>query len=289
MSYYNGRQYTFTWENGRRLASVIVDGTNLSFTYNDEGIRTSKTVGTVAHVYHLNGAQIVFEEYNNTLLVYLYDAEGSPIGMQYRREIDNVGVFEEYWFEKNLQGDIVAVYDGEGTKLISYTYDAWGNFTTTYHNGCTESSAANLNPFRYRGYYYDADTGLYYLQSRYYDPVVGRFLNADIYISTGQGLLGCNMFAYCGNGPINQWDPCGEHPQNTIASDRIVVYENIRSGLNSTPWSKDGFTKNLNASRVIAVTSAVSDGRSLLIATHCKAMRDWMPICAITSIQRRVS
>ena len=210
MSYYNGRQYTFTWESGRRLASVIVDGTELSFTYNDEGIRTSKTVGTVAHVYHLNGAQIVFEESDAAVLVYLYDAEGSPIGMQYRREFDNVGVFEEYWFEKNLQGDIVAVYDGEGTKLISYTYDAWGNFTTTYHNGCTESSAANLNPFRYRGYYYDADTGLYYLQSRYYDPVVGRFLNADIYISTGQGLLGYNMFAYCYNSPVCLADYTGE-------------------------------------------------------------------------------
>ena len=210
LSYYNGRQYIFTWENGRRLASVIVDGTELSFTYNDEGIRTSKTVGTVEHVYHLNGTQIVFEESDAAVLVYLYDAEGSPIGMQYRTEADGAGIFEEYWFEKNLQGDIVAVYDGEGTKLISYTYDAWGNFTTTYHNGCTESSAANLNPFRYRGYYYDAEAGLYYLQSRYYDPVVGRFLNADIYISTGQGLLGCNMFAYCGNNFMNLVDPTGE-------------------------------------------------------------------------------
>ena len=211
LSYYNGRQYTFTWESGRRLASVIVDGTELSFTYNDDGIRTSKTVGTVEHVYHLNGAQIVFEESDAAVLVYLYDAEGSPIGMQYRTEADGAGIFEEYWFEKNLQGDIVAVYDGEGTKLISYTYDAWGNFTTTYHNGCTSSHHANLNPFRYRGYYYDADTGLYYLQSRYYDPVIGRFLNADIYISTGQGLLGCNMFAYCGNDPVLFYDPDGHY------------------------------------------------------------------------------
>lgn len=210
LSYYNGQQYTFTWENGRRLATATVGGTNLTFTYNDEGIRTSKKVGNTEHIYHLNGTQIVFEEYGETVTVYLYDAEGSPIGMQYRMGNADAGVFEEYWFEKNLQGDIVAVYDGAGKKLISYTYDAWGNFTTTYHNDCTSSHHANLNPFRYRGYYYDSELGMYYLQSRYYDPLVGRYINADGYVSTGQGLLGYNMYTYCGNNPVNRVDPEGK-------------------------------------------------------------------------------
>ena len=99
--------------------------------------------------------------------------------MKYRGGNMADGEFEEYWFEKNLQGDIVAVYDEDGTKLISYTYDAWGNFTTTYYNNCTAAHHANLNPFRYRGYYYDSELGMYYLQSRYYDSSVGRFLTAD--------------------------------------------------------------------------------------------------------------
>ena len=129
--------------------------------------------------------------------------------MMYRNSTYPSDTFDTFWFEKNLQGDIVAVYDEDGTKLISYTYDAWGNFTTTYHNGCTASHIANLNPFRYRGYYYDAETGLYYLQSRYYDPVIGRFINADAYVSTGQGILGNNMFVYCGNNPVNRIDKTG--------------------------------------------------------------------------------
>ena len=98
--------------------------------------------------------------------------------MQYRDSSFAEDVFETYWFEKNLQGDIVAVYDAAGTKLISYTYDAWGNFATTYHNDCTSSNPANFNPYRYRSYYYDAETGFYYVSSRYYNPEIGRFIPA---------------------------------------------------------------------------------------------------------------
>ncbi len=182
----------------------------ISFEYNGDGLRTSKTVNGVKHTYRLNGSQIVSEAWGNNLLIYLYDAEGAPVGMMYRNDSYPSDTFDTFWFEKNLQGDIVAVYDEDGTKLISYTYDAWGNFTTTYHNGCTASHIANLNPFRYRGYYYDTETGLYYLQSRYYDPAVGRFINADEYVSTGQGILGNNMFAYCNNNPITYTDSSGE-------------------------------------------------------------------------------
>ena len=162
------------------------------------------------HTYNLNGSQIITEEWDGNLLVYLYDADGSPMGMRYRTESYGQYVYDTFWFDKNLQGDIVAVYDAKGTKLISYKYDAWGNFATDYHNGCTASSPANYNPFRYRGYYYDVELGMYYLQSRYYDPVIGRFINADSYLSTGQGPLGANMFSYCNGNPINYCDPSGE-------------------------------------------------------------------------------
>ena len=103
---------------------------------------------------------------------------------------------------------VIAVYSDTGTKLISYRYDAWGNRTTTYSNGGASTLAAN-NRITYRGYYYDADLGMYYLQSRYYDAKICRFINADGYISTGQGLTGYNMFAYCGNDPVNRVDPTG--------------------------------------------------------------------------------
>ena len=181
----------------------------MSFTYNNEGIRTSKTVGSVTHKYYLSGSVILAEQWEDNLIVYLYDAAGSPIGMMYRTNAYSPNQWDVFWYEKNLQGDIVAIYSDAGTKLATYTYDAWGNHTVSYSNG-GDSTGARFNPLRYRGYYYDTELAMYYLQSRYYDPATCRFINADSYISTGQGVLGNNMFAYCGNNPVNYVDYTGE-------------------------------------------------------------------------------
>ena len=108
------------------------------------------------------------------------------------------------------------MYNDVGVKLVSYVYDAFGNATITYHNGGASTTVVN-NPFRYRGYYYDTDLGMYYLQTRYYDPVIGRFISPDSYASTGTGLLGCNMYAYCENNPVMYVDPTGESPWLIIA------------------------------------------------------------------------
>ena len=95
-----------------------------------------------------------------------------------------------------------------------YSHNAWGEIlsvTDSSGNEITdESHIANINPIRYRGYYYDTETGFYYCGSRYYNPVFCRWINADGYASTGQGLLGCNMYAYCGNNPVNYIDSDGE-------------------------------------------------------------------------------
>ena len=179
------------------------------FTYNDEGIRTSKTVNGVVHTYQLNGSQIVSEAWGDKLIVYLYDASGTPIGMMYRTTSYAVNQWDVFWYEKNLQGDIVAVYNSTGTKVATYTYtDAWGNHTVSYTNGGA-STGAQYNPFRYRSYYYDTDLGMYYLQSRYYDPNTCRFINVDSALY--HSMLGYNMFAYCENNPVNYFDPTGEN------------------------------------------------------------------------------
>ena len=198
----------------------------MSFTYNDEGIRTSKTVNGVTHTYQLNGSQIVAEYWEDKLLVYLYDASGLPIGMMYRTTSYELNEWATFFFEKNLQGDIVALYNSSGLKLVTYEYDAWGNQTVTYHAG-SSSGPAQYNPFRYRGYYYDADLGMYYLQSRYYDPNTCRFINADGYVSTGQGVLGYNMFAYCGNNPVMSVDPSGESSSFALFIVSTVAYSII--------------------------------------------------------------
>ena len=124
LSYYNGSSYTFTW-NGRCLTGAVKGSSVLSFTYNDEGIRTSKTVNGVTTTYYLNGSQIVGENRNGDVIVYIYDAQGMPIGMQYHEATAASDAWEIYWYERNLQGDIVAVYDEVGVKLASYVYDAW--------------------------------------------------------------------------------------------------------------------------------------------------------------------
>ena len=185
----------------------------MSFTYNSEGIRTSKTVNGVTHTYHLSGSRIVAEEWGNNLSVYIYDSFGTPIGMMYRQTSYAAGVFDVFWFEKNLLGDIVAVYNSSGTLVASYTYtDAWGNQVVTYSNG-GGSTGAQYNPFRYRGYYYDRDLGMYYLNSRYYDSKICRFINADSVIAdVGDSVHGYNMYSYCFNNPVNMTDDFGSWP-----------------------------------------------------------------------------
>ena len=219
LNYYS-KDYNWglTW-NGRQLVSMSedMDGQSLSFTYNDSGIRTSKVVDGVVHTYTLNGSQIISEEWSNKLIIYLYDESGSPIGFAYRTTSRAANTFYYYVYEKNLQGDIVAIYNTSGTKLVSYTYDAWGKVTMTTHVSLTGTNiGAMYNPIRYRGYYYDTETGLYYLNSRYYDPDTGRFLNADVYLNANGDMLGYNMYAYCSNNPINFTDPTGEWSKKTI-------------------------------------------------------------------------
>ena len=206
----------------------------MSFTYDDNGIRTSKTVNNVKHSYYLSGSQIVAEDRSEGLVIYLYDAAGSPIGMMYRTASYNVNVFDVFYFEKNLQCDIVAVYDETGTKVATYNYtDAWGNHSVSSTNG-GGTSGAQYNPVRYRGYYYDTDLEMYYLQSRYYYSNTCRFINADGYVSTGQGLTGYNMFAYCGNNPVMYTDAFGNFRSH------VMVCSMDDAGSASTRYSYSG-------------------------------------------------
>ena len=145
------------------------------------------------------------------LIYYVYDENGLPIGLKYRTSAYEAGVFDCFFFEKNLQGDIIGVYNSTGKRIGTYTYDAWGNFNYSLASGNTALETRivfRLNPFRYRGYYYDVETGYYYLQSRYYNPEWGRFLNADD--SLYSSIFGFNLFAYCDNNPISYVDPYGE-------------------------------------------------------------------------------
>ena len=116
-----------------------------------------------------------------------------------------------FYYGTNAQGDVIAMYDSDGNLCVSYLYDAWGNLLSseTYTNAGT--TACSLNSLLYRGYYFDSESGFYYLQSRYYDPQVRRFINADSILNQGS-VLGNNMFAYCLNNPVNMADTAGQLP-----------------------------------------------------------------------------
>jgi len=119
-----------------------------------------------------------------------------------------------------LQGDIIRICDTSGNTVVQYTYDAWGKLLST--TGTLASTVGQKNPFRYRGYYFDTETGLYYLQTRYYDPIVGRFINADGYVGANGGILGYNLFAYCNNNPVMGSDPAGEFVLSALIVGAIV-------------------------------------------------------------------
>ena len=195
------RGMTLSWAGGRRLASVSKEGLSASYVYNTDGIRTQKTVNGVTTNYYLDGSSVLRQVTGNDVLEFFYDANG-VLGFYYNNT--------PHYYLKNLQGDIVGILDANGTQVVSYTYDAWGAPLSV--TGTAADTIGQLNPFRYRSYYYDNETGLYYLNSRYYDPETYRFLNADGIYDTRTGMLSHNMFAYCNNNPVNMVDSTGMGP-----------------------------------------------------------------------------
>ena len=141
-------------------------------------------------------------------LDFFYDESGRPFAFNY--SVDG-GIASTYYYILNLQGDVVQIIDANGVMQAEYIYSPWGEVISA------EGDLAEVNPLRYRGYYYDSETGFYYLQSRYYDPENHRFINADSYASTGQGFLGVNMFAYCSNNPVNNFDNDGKRQGHASA------------------------------------------------------------------------
>lgn len=225
ITYYNGKDYTFTWTKGRQLASATVDGKQVSYTYDMSGVRSGKQVYTTSnqrtttYTYTTLSGKVMRQQWetrnsDDTVyqamqsLEFVYDDGNQPFAMIYKHGQTT----ELYYYVLNAQGDVIALLNANGTLAASYNYGAWGNYSVHGADGKKTTDATfigHINPLRYRGYYYDRETRLYYLQSRYYDFANCRFINADTYLSTGQGMLGHNMFTYCGNNPVNYCDSSG--------------------------------------------------------------------------------
>ena len=158
-------------------------------------------MGGVKHTYMLDGTKVLKEVWGSNTLIPLYDNEDSVCGIVYNGE--------PYYFVKNLQGDVIAIVDEDVETVAKYSYDAWGVCTVV--SDTSECAIATINPYRYRGYYYDDEIGMYYLQSRYYNPVVGRFINADdAIIAVLTYIIHVhNLFDYCSSNPCCWDDPLG--------------------------------------------------------------------------------
>ena len=204
---YNGNEYT--WQNGRELATLINNEKNLniSYKYNDNRIRTEKIVNGEKTQYLLDDDIVILEIKGNDVFYYEYNENDELIGFKYNDE--------QYYYTKNGQNDIIGILNNNFEKIITYEYDSWGKLISIKDeqgNDITNdtNSIGYKNPYRYRGYRYDNETDLYYLQSRYYDPEIGRFISADDLLATSCGVLEHNMYVYCNNNPINQMDSSGD-------------------------------------------------------------------------------
>ena len=205
---------TLVWE-GQRLKSYTPKDASSGransyvYSYDENGIRTRKTIGNTVTDYYYNGTLLMGTVKTTTnsdgstttsKLRFSYDADGKVVAVNYNGNY--------YYYLRNAQSDIVKLIDKTGATVVEYTYDSWGKLLST--SGSLASTLGKNNPFRYRGYVYDEETGFYYVSSRYYDPEIGRFINADDIAYLGmRGLTSYNLFAYCGNNPVMGYDPYG--------------------------------------------------------------------------------
>ncbi len=194
-----GNNIKLNWINGRSLYNYSDSSKNLdiSYQYNADGIRISKVVNGIETRYHLENNNIIYEQRENDTIYYLYNLTGL-IGFKYNNDV--------YYYIRNVQDDIIGILDSNYNQIVTYEYDSWGKILSIKdENGNDITDSTNIgiiNPFRYRSYYYDSETTLYYLNSRYYNSEWARFLNADRVIGANKDMFGYNLYAYVSNNPI---------------------------------------------------------------------------------------
>ena len=204
----NDGTWTYTWQNGRQLQKMQKSGVTAEFVYNADGLRVQKTVNGVATKYTLHGKNVVHMTSGTDELHFFYDAQNRPAVVVYNGMA--------YAYVKSLQGDIVAILDENGNTVVSYGYDAWGS--PLWCTGELAETLGKVQPFRYRGYVFDEETGLYYLRSRFYNSSLCRFIDMDCLIHSG------NTFAYCCNSPASMHDVCGTTGDYAYDRDKVIEY-----------------------------------------------------------------
>ena len=269
LSYRNGM--SFTWEHGRRLASAsLSDGTHITYTYNPEGMRTGKTVGNQSTEYFMDASgNIHGMKQGNDRLIFMYDSTGRREGFRWLTGTTDHGA---YYYVYNIQGDVVAIVSDDLVPVVYYEYDSWGKLMKT--TGASAATVGRLNPFRYRGYCYDEETGFYYVSTRYYDPEVGRFISADTtdVLGVSGDLYDKNLYAYCDNNPVMRVDEDGEFWTVALVNIGINVFSSVlTSVVTGDDYTFSGFVKDVG----IGMLGASSYGDLVVgIASAALAMND---------------
>ena len=205
------RNKKLTWNNQNQLLRINND---INYIYDVNGIRSYKLVKGIETRYITQNNQIICEENNNGIIIYQYILN-KLIGFTYTTSSGT----KKYLYIRNIQGDITSIIDSEGNKVCSYIYDGYGNHIVLNQYDKVEEdplSIGHINPFRYRGYYFDEESGLYYLNSRYYDPETGRFISPDVLSildETKGQINGLNLYMYCNDNPIMYTDDSGCLPE----------------------------------------------------------------------------
>lgn len=197
------KRIEMTWT-GRRL----VTASGYTYSYDPNGLRLSKTDGKRTERYIYDGdslcAMKVDDENGSNTVFFHYDEANALVGFSVNSK--------DYFYDRDILGNINAVIDSAGTTLISYAYSDFGAVTENVADSDEARLVAKVNPFKFKGYFFDSETGFYYLKSRYYSPELGRFISADGEIGQVGNTMGMNLFAYCRNNPINLSDEGGNWP-----------------------------------------------------------------------------
>ena len=229
--------WSYIWEKGRQLQQISKVGEVVRFVYNEDGLRVQKVAVTTGTTnYTLHGKNIVHMTQGSNSLHFFYDAQNKPA----------VVIFNgtAYAYLYNLQGDVIGLVDNNSTKMVSYSYDAWGKMLSK--TGTLASTLGTIQPFRYRGYVYDEETGLYYLRCRYLNPSFGRFLNTDFFSQFANQPTGCNLFLYANNSPIVLGDKSGRETIVILFDGRPDGADGGKGFPNQANWIKGCYSETDN-------------------------------------------